>query len=83
MTLRLWAAGALTLTLAGQALAQTDNKYNISQAEVSACQIDAVRLCSGALPDQDQLVACMKKNRASLGADCGRAFDAGMKRRHL
>ncbi len=80
---QIWAAAALTLMLAGQALAQIDNKYNISQAEVSACQVDAMRLCSGSFPDADLLIACMKKNRTSLGDACGRVFDAGMKKRHF
>jgi hypothetical protein len=59
------------------------NGYNITDAERSACSVDAVRLCSAAYPDEDKLLSCMRANRNQLTSPCRTVFDAGLKSRHL
>lgn len=60
-----------------------ENKYHITPEEQAACQDDATVLCSYAYPDEDKLLECMRKNRSQLSEVCLRAFDAGLRRRHL
>ncbi len=64
------------------AYAQAD-KYHVTPAEQAACQQDAVTLCSDAYPDEDQLLVCMKGNKALLSKTCLKSFEAGLKKRHL
>ncbi len=71
----------VTMTLAAQA--QVEDKYHITPAERSACQSDAQSLCSGAFPDEDRLLACMRENVARLSPDCLKSFSMGLRRRHL
>ena len=56
---------------------------HVTPAEKAACTQDAMRLCSGAYPDEEKLLGCMKVNRGALSASCGTAFDAGVRRRGL
>ena len=60
-----------------------EDKYHITPEEQAACQDDATVLCSYAYPDEDKLLECMRKNRSQLSEVCLRAFDAGLRRRHL
>ncbi len=62
-------------------LAESD-KYHVTPIERAACEQDAVALCSSST-DEDSLLACMKQNRAQLSTWCSRAFETGLKRRHL
>lgn len=62
--------------------AQAD-KYQITEAERSACTPDAERLCAAAYPDEDKLMGCMRANRKALSTTCAVAFNAGLKRRGL
>lgn len=72
----------MCLGLGGTAWAQHD-KYDITPDERTACQSDATLLCSYTYPDEDQLIDCMRKNRDQLSKLCLKAFDAGLRRRHL
>jgi hypothetical protein len=47
------------------------NAYTADQQQ--ACTGDAFRLCSGAIPDVDQVTACMVAKRSQLSPGC-RAF---------
>ena len=68
---------------AGHAALAGDDKYHITPEEQTACQGDATVLCSYTYPDEDKLLDCMRKNRSQLSEVCLRAFDAGLRRRHL
>jgi hypothetical protein len=52
------------LTLSGTAHAEA------TQAERSACQSDAFRLCSHAIPDRDNVRACLRQNMRRLSSLC-------------
>ncbi len=39
-----------------------------------ACTPDVYRLCASQIPDEDAIVACLKKNRAALSPACGKVF---------
>ena len=45
--------------------------------EQQACQGDAFRLCSDAIPDVDRVTACMVKKRAQLSPGCAVYFRRG------
>ena len=57
--------------------------FHVTEAEKAACGEDAERFCASAYPDEQQLLACMKANRASLSPTCLPVFNAGLKRRGL
>lgn len=59
------------------------DKYHVTDREKAACTVDALRLCMNSYPNEDNLLSCMKSNRASLSPMCLVAFDAGVRRRHL
>ena len=63
--------------------ASASDTFHLSEAEIAACTSDAERLCASTYPDEQQLLICMKANRASLGQTCLPVFDAGLKRRGL
>lgn len=73
--------GALAISVTTPAFAQ--DKFKVTDEERAACQGDAVRLCSGAYPDEDALLSCMKRNQSSLTATCRPVFMAGLRRRGL
>ena len=73
----------LTIVSAPAAAAAAADVFHITDAEKAACTQDAERLCSSAYPDGQQLLACLKANRAALGPACRPVFDAGLKRRGL
>ncbi len=74
---------AALLLVAGTGTAIPADPLHITAAEKAACTQDAMRLCSGAYPDEEKLIGCMKANRTALSATCGAAFDAGVRRRGL
>ena len=47
----------------------------------SACEGDAMRLCSAYVRDVNQIKACMSRNRRNLSSSCRAVFDGGSKRR--
>ena len=63
--------------------ASAADTFHLSDTEKAACTSDAQRLCAFTYPDEQQLLVCMKANRASLGQACLPVFDAGLKRRGL
>ena len=81
MVLRSMGVGCLLTVLPVQAGAA--DVFHITEAEKAACTQDAERLCASAYPDEQQLLACMKANRASLGPICLPVFEAGLKQRGL
>ncbi len=59
------------------------DQFHVTEQEKAACTEDATRLCISAYPNEDKLLSCMRDNRSSLSPACLKAFDAGVKRRHL
>jgi hypothetical protein len=51
--------------------------YAYTAEEQQACQGDAFRLCSDAIPDVDRVTACMVKKRAQLSPGCAVYFRGG------
>ena len=74
--------GALSI-LGISAPAGISDPFHVTDEEKAACTQDATRLCISAYPDEDKLLSCMKENRSALSPACLKAFDAGVKRRHL
>jgi hypothetical protein len=72
-------AGALLLSIAG-AVPAMSAEYRGTQEQQQACTPDVMRLCSDSVPDVDRIIACMRRNRASLSAPCGAVFNAGIHR---
>jgi hypothetical protein len=57
-------AAALAMALpASVALGQTAQ-------DRQACMADVLRLCASAIPNREQVIACMLKNRNLLGSQC-------------
>jgi hypothetical protein len=48
--------------------------FEVSAAEERACEPDAFRLCSSAIPDVDRVAACMEANETSLAPQCKALF---------
>ena len=71
------------LVLASATCVRAQDKYQVTDAELAACQNDAVNLCGGMYPDQDALLACMRTNEARLTPGCRPVFVAGLHRRGL
>jgi Cysteine rich repeat len=68
-------AGALSL---GAAVAQAQEKnYRGSKEDREACTPDVHRLCGYAIPDENRIVACLKRNRRNLSPACRRVFSRG------
>jgi hypothetical protein len=42
----------------------------------AACTPDVFRLCSSAIPNVDQIIACLKQKKASLSVGCQAVFNA-------
>jgi hypothetical protein len=51
--------------------------YAYTAEEQQACQGDAFRLCSDAIPDVDRVTACMVKKKAQLSPGCAVYFRRG------
>ncbi len=41
-----------------------------TQAEQEACTPDVFKLCSGSIPNENRIVACLKRNEAKLSSAC-------------
>lgn len=61
---------AFGLALAGTAQAQ----HRGSEQDQLACTPDVYRLCSQFIPDEDDIVGCLKRNRPQLSAGCRVVF---------
>ena len=65
---------------AGSALAQNYDPDRVAsqgdQKAREACTPDVMRLCNDYVPDIPQIVACLKRERASLSPACGEIFAA-------
>ena len=57
--------GALLLAIPTGAIAQRG-----TQAEQDACTPDVFRLCQESIPDEGQIVACLKEKHDQLSAAC-------------
>jgi hypothetical protein len=73
-------AGILVVTLAASA-SSANAQYRGTAEQQQACTPDVMRLCNEDVPDVQKIVACMKRNRASLSPACGAVFGAGLSRR--
>lgn len=51
------------------------------EEQAALCRGDVMRLCLSAVPNRDQIVSCMRVNRASLSPGCRTVFDAGSRDR--
>ena len=80
---RLLRVCALACVLASSSAHAQVDKYQLTEAERTACTPDAERLCAASYPDEDKLMGCMKANKKALSATCAVAFNAGLKRRGL
>jgi hypothetical protein len=77
-TRRLAAALALTGVMMG---AMTEAALGLTaQQQQAACQDDALRLCSAAIPDEGRIHSCLYQYRASISPAC-RAIVAPAKKR--
>jgi hypothetical protein len=63
---------ALMATVVGLTWATPSRAYTADQQQL--CTGDAFRLCSSAIPDVDQVTACMMRNQASLSPGCAQFF---------
>ena len=48
--------------------------FQVTAEQEQACEPDAFRLCSSAIPDEEKVAACMKANEASLSPQCRANF---------
>ena len=49
-------------------------EHSGSAEDQMACTPDVYRLCTAEIPDEDAIVACLKKHRAVLSAGCAHVF---------
>ena len=62
----------MTAVIATTALASAQT-YSAEQRRL--CTGDAFRLCSSAIPNVEEVTACMRKQKASLSSGCKAVFD--------
>lgn len=60
-------AALMLVFVSGQAIAQ-------SQADQEACEGDVFDLCSEQIPDQDEIVACLRKHWSKVSKQCRRVM---------
>ncbi len=70
------------LSIGVPTLAAAEDSIHVTEAEKAACKPDVEQFCASST-DEQQLLLCMKTNRASLSPTCLPVFDAGLKRRGL
>jgi hypothetical protein len=68
----------LTLTLAVVALSGPATAEP-THAERAACQVDAFKFCQHAIPDRDQVRACLRQNVRRLNGTCRGAIQRSRK----
>ena len=52
---------------------------NLTSQQRTACKADYERYCSGVMPGGGRIIACLNKQRDSLGDACKKVLDAQMK----
>ena len=62
--------GALTILISTAAYAE----HQGSLEDQLACTPDVYRLCAAQVPDEDAIVACLTRNKASLSQGCLKVF---------
>ena len=67
-------AGVALLALSGVFSSAVSQGAQGTPEQREACTPDVYRLCSAEIPDVDRIVACMKKNQASLSNTCRAAL---------
>ena len=77
-------AAALAVVLftfsAGAVSARDLMQQDYSNDEQTLCQPDVFRLCNDYVPDEDQIIACMKLKRTQLSPECRKVFEVGIKK---
>lgn len=63
----------IVVMLGALLISSSANAYTQEQARL--CTADAFRLCGSYIPDEDQVGACMRKQKASLSVGCKSVFD--------
>ena len=71
MMIKTLAAIGVLASCSSVALAQ---QHGGSQDDQLACTPDVYRLCSSYIPNEDQIVACLQKNKPSLSPACKQVF---------
>ena len=70
----------------GLLIASSVPAFAYTQEDSSACISDAFRLCSSAIPDQQQVASCLYRKRRELSPACAGAFArysrTGVRRHH-
>ncbi|QUS42454.1 hypothetical protein RPMA_17010 [Tardiphaga alba] len=66
---------ALLATLAVTASTTLASAQTYSAEQRRLCTGDAFRLCSSAIPNVEEVTACMRKQKASLSSGCKAVFD--------
>lgn len=51
-------------------------------ADQDACTPDVFRLCSGFIPDEPQILACLMSKRAELSPACGKVLAPAPDKKH-
>ena len=52
---------------------------NLTAAQRTACKADYDKYCTGTIPGGGRIIACLNKQRDSLGDACKKVLDALMK----
>ncbi len=66
---------ALLATLMVAATTALADAQTYSAEQRRLCTGDAFRLCSSAIPNVEEVTACMRKQKANLSSGCKAAFD--------
>jgi hypothetical protein len=61
-----------SLTLAYPTIASAEHQG--SMEDQMACTPDVYRLCAAQIPDEDNIVACLTRNKPRLSPACARVF---------
>ena len=77
----IFAAVVLTAAFAASAGAQQQQPDNNMQVEQLACQDDVYALCGEAIPDQQRIEKCLRKNLSKVSHKC-RDVMASFRKRH-
>lgn len=72
---RVFALIGLAATLAHGSSA-TAQEHRGTMEQQMACTPDVFRLCGGAIPDENRIVACLQANTPQLSAPCRAVFDS-------
>jgi hypothetical protein len=52
---------------------------NLTSEQRTACKADYEKYCSGVMPGGGRIIACLNKQRDSLGEACKKVLDAQMR----